>query len=533
MSKRISPLARAIAGVTLLWAMQSQAQFSQNLTIGNPKAMALGNAITADSSGIDAVHYNPAALTKLKGRQTAVKIIAGGMDIRAEFDAPADYGERFFGYKNDPIAGTRSRTTSSAMYLPGLGGTTEIPLLVAPLAGLSINPPGSKFTFATNIYTPQAVGYVRDDDDPGRYQGKEVVMQRITYFSPSVGYQVNDELSVGLSIGFSHQALALKQDLRAPGMLTGLVAALREAMCVVGSSPLDVLLNICGGDEFGPFTDLAELDVDLQQTLSPTWNLGILWEPKEWFALGAVYQSEAKMHMQGTYRIDYTKDWQGLWQGLKSSVFGILPPLSVMSADGLYAYEQGNVSMDLTYPAHFSTGIKIKPHRQWQFNMDVKWTDYSAWEDFELKFDRPLDFLKVASVFSPNNATRNSIILSRDYESVWSMAFGLQYDVNDRLSLRLGYEPRKSAIPGNKADALAPLGDADLYGLGAGYRWDQETEVDIGFNYMVSKQSIPGGSSCNVNCSGLLDMVYNPYADLDIKTTVKAYVFALTYRTRF
>ena len=378
MSKRISPLARAIAGATVLWAMHSQAQFSQNLTIGNPKAMALGNAITADSSGLDAVHYNPAALTKLKGRQTAVKLIAGAMDIRAEFDAPPGYGSNFFDYSNDPIAGTRSRTTTSAMYLPGLGGFTEVPVLVAPLAGVSINPPGSKLTFATNIYTPQAVGFSRDEDDPGRYQGEEVALQRITYFSPSVGYQVNDELSVGLSVGFSHQALAMKQDLRAPGMLTGLVAAVRDAMCVVGSSPLDMLLNMCGGVEFGPFTDLAELEVDMQQTLSPTWNLGFLWEPKDWFALGAVYQSEARMHMQGNYRIEYSENWQGFWQGLKSSIFGILPPLSVMSADGIYAYEQGNVSMDLTYPAHFSTGIKLKPHKRWQFNMDVN-NDTGQW----------------------------------------------------------------------------------------------------------------------------------------------------------
>jgi hypothetical protein len=36
-----------------------------------------------------------------------------------------------------------------------------------------------------------------------------------------------------------------------------------------------------------------------------------------------------------------------------------------------------------------------------------------------------------------------------------------------------------------------------------------------------------------VNCSGLLDMVYNPYADLDIKTTVKAYIFSVSYRTTF
>src|SRR5690606_37564978 len=96
MKKRTSPLARAIAGAILLWAMESQAQFSQNLTVGNPKAMALGNAITADSRGLDAMHYDPAPLTKLKGRQTAVKLLTGVMDLRAEFDAPPNYGVHFF-----------------------------------------------------------------------------------------------------------------------------------------------------------------------------------------------------------------------------------------------------------------------------------------------------------------------------------------------------------------------------------------------------------------------------------------------------
>ena len=33
-----------------------------------------------------------------------------------------------------------------------------MPLLVAPLAGISVNPPGSKFTFATNVYTRKRWG---------------------------------------------------------------------------------------------------------------------------------------------------------------------------------------------------------------------------------------------------------------------------------------------------------------------------------------------------------------------------------------
>ena len=530
MTMRFSPLARAIAGATLLFSSAAQAQLAQNLTIGNPKAMAMGNAITADYSGIDAVHYNPAALTKLKGRKTTMKFITGVMDIRAEFDAPADYGSKFLGLKNDPVANSSSRTTTPAVYLPGLGGATELPLLFMPLAGLSINPPGSKLTFATNVYTPQALGFTRDDDDPAAYQGKEVVMQRLTYFSPSLGYQMNDQLAIGLSVNFSHQALALNQDFRAPNLLTGFTKVAQDALCTVQGNPFEVLINICGG-EFGPFTNLANLDVDMQQSLSPTWNLGVLWEPTDWFAWGAVYQSEAKMHMQGKYTVDYTQNWQGFWKGLDSSLFGAV--FNSITPDGTVDEERGNVSMDLTYPQHFATGIKLKPASQWQFNFDLKWTDYAAWENFELKFDRELDMLKIARVFSPQSATATSIILDRGYESVWSWALGMQYDVNERLSLRAGYEPRPSAIPGNKADALVPLGDADLYGLGVGYRWDQDTVIDLGFNYLVSKQSIPAGTSCNVNCSGIDSVVYNPYADLNVETTVKAYVMALTYTTSF
>ncbi len=109
----------------------------------------------------------------------------------------------------------------------------------------------------------------------------------------------------------------------------------------------------------------------------------------------------------------------------------------------------------------------------------------------------------------------------------------MQYDINDRLALRAGYEFRPSAIPKDKADVLAPVGDAELYGLGLGYRWDKDTIIDVGFNYFVSKQDIPAGSSCNVSCEGLDNLVYNPYAGLNIETTVKAYIFALTYTTRF
>lgn len=46
----------------------ASAQLMQNLTIGNAKAIALGNAVTADPPGVDSIHFNPAGLVQIDGR---------------------------------------------------------------------------------------------------------------------------------------------------------------------------------------------------------------------------------------------------------------------------------------------------------------------------------------------------------------------------------------------------------------------------------------------------------------------------------
>ena len=41
-------------------------------------------------------------------------------------------------------------------------------------------------------------------------------------------------------------------------------------------------------------------------------------------------------------------------------------------------------------------------------------------------------------------------------------------------------------------------------------------------NYFVTTQRTPAGESCNMNCVGLDKMVYNPYAGMNVETSVKA-----------
>ncbi|MGM7375327.1 long-chain fatty acid ABC transporter, partial [Acinetobacter baumannii] len=62
--------------------------------------------------------------------------------------------------------------------------------------------------------------------------------------------------------------------------------------------------------------------------------------------------------------------------------------------------ESGLVAMDLEYPAHFQAGIKYKILPDLQLNLDVGWTDFSAWDKFKFEFDRQISLLKVAKLLS-------------------------------------------------------------------------------------------------------------------------------------
>src|SRR5690606_14247997 len=110
------------------------------------------------------------------------------------------------------------------------------------------------------------------------------------YFSPSFGYKVNDQLALGASFLFSHQAVAVNQDVRAPNMLIGVLEELQGAFgCFdengnsTGNDPLAPIITLCGG-RVGPFKDIGELQILTEETLSPSYNLGLLWEPTDWFA---------------------------------------------------------------------------------------------------------------------------------------------------------------------------------------------------------------------------------------------------------
>lgn len=538
------------------------AQLLHNVTIGNPKALALGNAVTADPPGIDSIHFNPAGLAKIKGRQMNLKVLAAHMTIDGDIGEPTRptntikevYYQGNNGNPNkpqcsggavptqeeldncwgiDPIANTSTSIDGPGLMLPFVG-FTEVPILAFPAGGIAFEDPARGWTFGTAVYSPQGIGYTRKDGDPkdgigdpGAYQGVNVGVTRLTYFSPTVAIPVSDRLSFGVGINFSYQGMALDTYIRAPLETTQFLDSVNEL-------PLPDDLNI-----IKPYDTVGRLSMEMEDFLSVGFNFGILYEPYDWLSFGFLYQSETTSQLSGDYKMENTEEFMLTTEGLA-------PLGGTLGAFGGAAFnatevEKGTVELEYLMPQNIAFGTSIKVLPNLKINFDVRWVEYSVWDELKFEFSNNVDFLNLSSVIYTvaggfdvkDNADPDEMRIRRAYEDTWSVAIGAEYQWNDNLVLRAGYEPREGAIPSSSADLLFPIGDADLFTAGFGWQMSNTTRIDAAFGILYSEQSIDACESKNANTCQEGDVVYNPYYSMPFETETTAYIAAISFDKKF
>jgi long-subunit fatty acid transport protein len=530
------------AGVSTL----TQAQLTHNITLGNPKALALGNAVTADPPGVDSIHFNPAGLAKIKGRESSIKLLAARLSLQTRFgtqnaEEEAKAFNEAYGcntrpggqcFQPDNLQNTSSSTSTPALMLPGAGLTT-VPGLIVPFGGIAIEDTDYGWTFATAFYSPESVGFERKENDPGAFQGYRVATSRLTYFAPSVGLEITDEIAVGASIGFSWQGFGIETKFRAPEQTLAFVGGTLSQQGVPQSIQDSLAL-------LGPYDNVGNLSIEMEDPMSLSFNLGMLWQPYEYLSFGIAYKSESTSNLQGDYKMDNSDNFLATTtslkkQGLTAGLVNFLADASLVAEP----VESGSISLDYRIPQTLAVGTSVRLFPRVKFNADLKWIDYSVWDSLDLKFDKNVDFLTVSAAIErlagngQNDADPNELRMPRGYEDAVNVALGLEYQYDDATVLRFGYEPRTSSIPKDKLDVLLPIGEADLFAIGGGYRLDRYTKLDAAFGYMVSKYDLPSGSSTNANSTQPGDVVYNPYAYLDISGKTEAFLLAFSYDQRF
>jgi long-subunit fatty acid transport protein len=535
--RRRFPLAATAAAALALAAQgAAQAAFTENIGT-SPVAMSMGNAVTADPSGLDSVHFNPAGLTHLRGNWRSDTFFGASIKPYASFTQPEGFD--IGGWKDDPLAGTSTGQVRQSIFLPVIGvPKARLPFAAGAGLGLSFNKPGSPWTFATASYVVQGVGLERtlDANDPARFDGRRVNIQRLVYLSPSAAYKWSDSLSFGVSIPIAHQGFMLDTDMRMPNKLLGIIGKLQDAWCGDSSNPLDAFaFGLCGdgkgGGRLRPFNKIGAMNFEMTAPADPTINLGMLWEPSERFSLGAVYQGGSNTVLTGKYQFNAEPMLDQFVRGMYSSLLGPIVASMFGFPTSIPPVQSGNVTLVLPYAEHVQVGLKVKPVDRVQLNLDANWSNWKRWDKLTFQFDQPINLLMMARIFGQSDPSK--LVIPRGYQNTIDYGVGLQVRVTDSLTLRAGYEPRKSSVPSNKIDLISPLPDITVKSLGIGYAAKDGLRIDAAASYASGRFSIPPDGSCNLNCTNFFNAIYNPYAGLDVNGGIRIRYFGVTITKPF
>lgn len=530
---RLLPIASLLLAAAL---PEAHASLSENL-LTSPTAMSLGNAVTADPPGVESIHFNPAGLARLKGEIHSESF--GGVSLRVPTSFSQGENFNIGGFRDDPLNGTSTGETRQKVFIPGVGLMGwRLPGVILPGMGFSYNKPGSPFTFGIGNYVTQALSLDRttDPNDPGRFDGKIVHVQRLVFAAPAVGYKVSDTLRIGASIPLAHHATVMDTDMRMPNVLLGIVGKTQQGWCPEnGGNIIDTFtVGFCGGGEAGridPFKKAANTRMDLTAHVDPTINLGLLWEPVDYFALGVVYQGGSKTKMTGTYTFQAEPMLRKFIEGLHSSLLGPIVAGVLGMPQSIPEVQSGNATATVPFPHRVQVGFKFKPTARLQFNVDANYQDWKSWDALTIQFDQSIKLLEMARLFGIADSTR--LRLPRGYKNQLHFGFGMQAKVNEKLTLRFGYEPRKSSIPKDQIDLIVPLPDTKLYSIGATYKISDKTDITVAASYMKGDFHVPARGSCNMNCDNFFNIIYNPYAGLDVTGGIRIRYLGLTINKYF
>lgn len=540
---RLTRLLVCLCGLLLaVFSAPALATLTDSLTIGSAKAVALGHAVTADPPGIDSIHFNPAGLIKLKGRQTHFKTVAGTFSIDMKF---GDYdpqtaaeidkhrGESYF-KENDAHESTG--TTEGASLMLPFFGMTDVPVLFAPLGGVSYGAPDGKMTIATNVYSPMMVGLYRAEDDPSRWIGQRMSFMVITYFSPSFAYRVNDEFTVGAAMTVNYGGVGFELPFRAGNPSVYELGKLQEGPMLncTGADPTKPKVDLLCGGNFSPYEELGYMALEVEDPVSVGFNLGVLWNPIPWLTFGATYIAPIPMTLKGDFSWTSSQAWSSVLVPLVNSPLGA----RIDTIANALGYEfptgqsktKGKVTLDMEMPTQFMLGTSVQITPRVKVNLDYKYAGWSSWQDLPLQLSKSIDFLRLAEYVG--ESTSDSLVFPLALKDTWNWAVGMEYQWSDRLVLRMGVEDRPTSLSKGNFSPLLPMGSGKLFGAGFGLN-SEYGMVDFGVAYFRNTLKMPSGTSPLGNDTDPMNFIYNPFFGTDIKTKLSTLLLEMSISQKF
>jgi long-chain fatty acid transport protein len=538
----------------IMFAIPCQAGNNDTFGIG-ARATALGGAFAAQADDPFALYYNPAGLSWVKkpNFSMGVQVLLPDLNVH-DFSVKSPTQEALGEPQDSLVTGPKDFSNdSNALIVPCMGYTMPI---------------NDKFHAGFAVYVPWGMELEWDSNpinNPAAFNAYHVYIVR-EVFSPGISYKINDQLSVGmaLSLGKSHDGmekyLYIASDLAhvarqgediASGIIASVnktakkdnpnnpdittvsmaAAALNSKWNYLDQSQKDLAkllssLSSAGIEspkEVGEFfasnydgvparSHGSKIEVEMFDHFNISYNLGVLYQPTDTIRLGLTYRSKAKENYQGDMEVIY-------------------PDGTVWTTD---------TTLDFTTPDQIQGGIRYKPHKNFSFEMDMVWTQWSVMERQILKLKSPL-LIQVLPGTPVIDVTTGISDHPRNWIDTIQKRFGMEWYANKWLTLRLGYFYDPSPVPDDTMDFQWPDADKKIYSFGLGLNGCafhfknsslglENLNIDLTFQYGKSEyKRYVGGESHNLNHDFDLTEFYHRHVQLSASGAVVGFGCNITY----
>lgn len=374
----------------------------------------MGGAVTANPMGAMCIISNPASVARIGSR--------------ADFSMEAFIPTRSVNFEN--LGGESTEGGSKLYGIPSIGWA-------APafnrdnlyFGGGMFATSGMGVDYGQNVFMPGAALDMMSGAPSGTF--KDVTFDGFSVIqfwkmAPTIGWNVNDQLSLGFSLNLDYQSLTFRQRLN---------------NVPFWNNPSD------------PMQGITQMNINFDLG-RPTSQMGIgaaigaLYDVNDMLTIGATYTSQQNFG-DAEFRVG------------EGDIYNYA---GAMGLAGIY-------KMDMQFPQQFAMGIAVKPTDKLLVSADIKWINWSSTHD-NIKFSGP-DGAFDTDGNPMNGGEADSIELAFGWEDQWVYALGVQYGINDRLNLRTGYNYAKS-----------PIDEADVFN-NLIFPAIVEHHFAIGFDYML------------------------------------------------
>lgn len=405
--------------------------YAAGFSLNEQSASASGNALAgaaASKENISFTYWNPALFTNT----TKTSLYLSGSYIDPRMEVSNVSGTSVTGApSNQGSDKSVDNAAVPAMYL-------AIPLNDSTVFGLSLN-------------VPFGLSGDYDNDWAGRYHATKSEVQDIV-LAFSLANRVNDWVSLGASL------------------------QLHKAKIGLGGMVSD--FDGVSGDGSG--------DMEIEDSLSIGYALGLFIQPRTGTRLGAGYRSEVDFDFEGEINYDNIST----------------------TGESVYSLVDADASAQNTLPAMLTLSAEQDLNDKITLSASAIHTGWSSLDKLDVDFD-------------DSQSSQSNSVLTFNFKDVWYYSIGLTYQYSDNLLLKAGYGIDDSPSNATNLSPRAPDGDRQMISFGGTYDATKDTQVIFSYGHVTIDKA-------SVNRDGSLDEDAGLGTfSADYKSSANIYSFAI------